>query len=242
MKTRLVIIIVFAFFLLMPYSVDSAFASCIAEVDYEEVFLESELVFEGTVVFVDNSPGPQKIHFDVHEVSKGIISEERFILKNSEFANLGNDSYSTSSVNVGYTVGTTYNVYVTSGQTSLCTTKPTAPPSGYDLPEILPLIENKEPENSTDSYELDEPICLGGPGMELDENCVRIEKTDPYQDDEVMRMASEKVYEIEETMGGGSGTAVFDEYDLQSPIIIIGIILGAACFVGLMIFLRRNEN
>jgi hypothetical protein len=242
MKTRIVIIIVFAFSLLLPYSVDSAYASCIAEVNYGLVFLESELVFKGTVVFVDNSPGPQKIHFDVHEVSKGIISDKRYILENSEFTNHGDDSYSTSSVNVDYIVGTTYNVYVTNGQTSLCTTKPTAPPSGYELPEILPLVENKEPKNSTGSYDLDEPVCLGGPGMELDENCVRIEKTDPYQDDEAMRMASEKVYEVEETMGGGSGTAVFDEYDLQSPIIIIGIVLGAACFVGFMIFLRKNEN
>lgn len=143
MKTRLVIIIIFAFSLLMPYSIDSAFASCVAEVDYDEIFLESELVFKGTVVFVDNSPGPQKIHFDVHEISKGIIPEERYILENSEVANHGNVSYSSSSVDVGYKVGTTYNVYVTSGQTSLCTTKPTAPPSGYELPEVLPPVENQ---------------------------------------------------------------------------------------------------
>ena len=239
MKTRFTIIIIFAFSLLLPYSVDSVYASCIADINYELVFLESELVFKGTVVFVDNSPGPQKIHFDVHEVSKGIIPDERYILKNSEFANLGDDSYITSSVDVGYTIGTTYEVYVMSGNTSLCTTKPTTPPSGYELSEILPMLENIEPGNSTGSYELDDPTCLGGPGMEFDENCVRIEKTDPYQDDEALRMASEKVYEIEETMGGGSGTAMFDEYDLASPVIIIGIVLGASCFVGLMIFLRK---
>ncbi len=253
MKTSLLLIL--AVCSLMPVTFDSAFASCIADVDYEQVFEESDLVFKGTVIFIDNSPGPQKIHFDVHEVAKGVISEERYVLENTNFVNLGNDSYTSSSVDVEYKVGTTYNVYVMDGYTSLCTTKITSPPRAYNLPEVLPLVEqgldNSSDSNETSqdlpsqqntigSYELEEPICLGGPGMKLDENCTRIEEYDPYQEDEEMRMASEKVYEIEESMGGGSGTAVFNEYSLQMPIVIIGIILGVGIFAGLMIFLRKK--
>ncbi len=235
MKASFTLIILGIFAILFPFN--SVFASCTAEVNYSKLIEESQIIFKGTVVYIDNSPGPQQIHFDVHEVSKGEIPE-RYILKNLEFVNFEDNSVTTSSINVDYKVGTTYNVYVIGGMTSMCTTKPTAPVSGYVLPKVVPPQE-KESEIAY-SYELDEPICIGGPGTEYDEDCMRVESYDPYQEDEEMRMASEKVIQAEESMGFGSGTAIMGENDIQTPLIAFGAVIGMGTFAGLLLFWRRK--
>ena len=166
---KILIIFAIAFFSVLT---NEAHASCIADVDYGLVHQESELVFKGTVTSIDNSMGPQLVYFVVHEVAKGTITNDRYVLKNLEMVNHGNGSYTLSSNDVDYKIGTTYNVYVTNGQTSLCTTKITAPPTSYILDETLPLVPPVY--KSTGSYELDEVLCFGGRGMVMDENCQRI--------------------------------------------------------------------
>lgn len=128
------------------------------------------------------------------------------------------------------------------------------------------------------------PVCMGGRGMILNDQCQRIGKydiqtgipivndksecdkldgtwyddrqlcdskyapveyrfqfgpaIDVYDESEEMRMASEKVYFSEESMG--SGSAIFDEYSFQPFTIMLGIALGLGSFFTLMIFWRRK--
>lgn len=138
----------------------------------------------------------------------------------------------------------------------------------------------------TGSYELEDPLCIGGRGIIKNENCEMIGKydiqtgipivhdksecdkldgtwyddrglcdskyapveyrfqfgpaIDVYDESEEMRMASDKVYTVEESMGGGSGTAIFDEYSFQPLTIILGVALGLGSFIALMVFWRRK--
>jgi len=133
MKTRLLIILVIAIAVFVsPLAlVDQAHASCAAEIDYDLTLEESELVFTGTVTRLDNYDGPQKVTFFIHEVIKGEIDTQKYILENSRLIFLENDSIRTSSVSVDYKIGKTYKVYVENGETSQCTTKITAPPADY---------------------------------------------------------------------------------------------------------------
>ncbi len=177
MKTRFLMMILIVFSFSMLTSFNSAYASCIADVDYGLVHQESELVFKGTVTDISNSVGPQLVYFDVHEVAKGMVTDDRHILENWEMVNLGDDPYTLSSLDVDYNIGTTYNVYIVNGQTSLYTTKPTASPVPYILEGSLLLVHPLD--ENTGFYELPEALCLGGPGMVIDENCQRI-RPSPY--------------------------------------------------------------
>ena len=56
-----------------------------------------------------------------------------------------------------------------------------------------------------------------------------------------MRMASEKVYTIEESMGFGSGTSMLNGSDLQLDMVIVAILIGLGSFFGLMIFWRKRR-
>ena len=133
MKAKFLIIIAISA-LISPFVwSDQVYASCIAdnEINWDSVLSESEFVFTGTVTRLDNYDGPQRVTFFVHDVIKGEISTPKFVLENSELVFLDNDTVMSSSVNVDYKIGKTYKVYVTDGQTNQCTTKLTAPPSGY---------------------------------------------------------------------------------------------------------------
>ena len=97
------------------------------------------------------------------------------------------------------------------------------------LPKMTGLDYHKDPKIVLEQIEELEPKYVkGGPA------------TNVYENSEEMRMASEKVYEIEESMGGGSGTAIFNEYSIQISTIILGIILGTCSFVVLMIFWKKR--
>jgi len=65
--------------------------------------------------------------------------------------------------------------------------------------------------------------------------------TDVYDDSEEMRMAGEKVYFAEESMGGGSVTSMFNEYGFQLNAIIIAMLIGLGSFFCLMIFWRKRK-
>lgn len=68
-----------------------------------------------------------------------------------------------------------------------------------------------------------------------------IDTSNPYEFDESMRLASEKVMAAEESMGFGSGTAIFGELDFQLPVILFAIIIGVISFFTLMIILKKRK-
>jgi len=123
---------------------DSAFALCDANVNYENALKESELVFKGTVTRLDNSGGPQKVYFDIHEVIKGEITGEKYVLENSGHV-IHDDIPESSSVSVYYKIGKTFKVYVMDGQTSQCTTKRAIPPPDYVFKDDSILVPEPSP-------------------------------------------------------------------------------------------------
>ncbi len=64
---------------------------------------------------------------------------------------------------------------------------------------------------------------------------------DPYTDDERLRLASEKKFMSEETMGFGSGIGFFDESNFQLNTIIIAILIGVGSGIGLTLYLRKRK-
>ena len=107
------------------YIQDAHACSCASPTDYVAATAESKYVFVGTVTDIDNSGGPQKVHFDVSSVIKGDIPENKFVLENSNIVNNGELS-SRSSCDVGYKTGVTYNVFVYDNafmNNGMCSTK-----------------------------------------------------------------------------------------------------------------------
>ena len=104
---------------------ESYACSCAQPVDYFLALSESEYSFTGTVTHIDNSDGPQKIHFDVISVAKGDIPDGVFVLSNNNL--IRNGEFTThSSCDVGYKTGVTYNVFVYDNinmNNGMCTTK-----------------------------------------------------------------------------------------------------------------------
>ena len=109
----------------ISYIHDAHACSCAAPTDYVTALAESEYAFTGTVTHIDNSLGPQKIHFDVTSVVKGDIPENKFVLENTNIIN-NDESSLRSSCDVGYQVGVTYNVFVYDNEfmnNGMCSTK-----------------------------------------------------------------------------------------------------------------------
>ena len=167
MKTRLSIIIVISIVLSMPTTMlpGQAFASCAAEIDFDLVLEESELAFTATVTRLDNYDGPQKVTFLVHDVIKGQINTSKFVFENSNLRFLDNDTVMSSSIDVDYKVGKTYKVFVVNGETNICTTKITTPPTGY-MWEPGPEDGNYYSENPVyvnpceEGYGLSDGVCI----------------------------------------------------------------------------------
>ena len=110
-------------FVLFPVP-ESHACSCAIPVDYVAVTMESEYAFVGTVTHIDNSDGPQKVHFDVSSVIKGEIPGNTFVLKNTNIIN--GPSSMGNTCDAGYQVGVTYNVFVFDNEfmnNSMCSTK-----------------------------------------------------------------------------------------------------------------------
>ena len=107
------------------YPPETYACSCASSPDYLLATVESKHVFVGTVTRIDNSDGPQKVHFDVESVVKGNLGEV-YVLENRNIINTGEFTHH-SSCDVGYEVGTTYNVFVYANaqmNNGMCTTKP----------------------------------------------------------------------------------------------------------------------
>ena len=125
MKIRLFLFAIIMAIVLFPIIQESHACSCAAPTDYVAAMMESEYAFIGTVTHIENSEGPQKVHFDVSSVAKGDIAENTFVLENSNIISNGEFS-SHSSCDVGYQVGVTYNVFVydnTFMNNGMCSTK-----------------------------------------------------------------------------------------------------------------------
>ncbi len=106
------------------YIHDAHACSCASPVDYVGVTMESEYAFIGTVTHIDNSDGPQKVHFDVGSVIKGNIPDNTFVLENTNIIN--GPSSMGNTCDVGYQVGVTYNVFVFDNafmNNGMCSTK-----------------------------------------------------------------------------------------------------------------------
>ena len=136
MKSRFLMIagiITATTFVFSLFLFDQAYASCMSEkeIDWDIVMSESEMVFTGTIVRLDNYDGPQKVTFFIHDVFKGEINTPKHVLENSQLIFHENGNITNSSVNVDYKIGKTYKVYVTNGETNQCTTKIITSPAGY---------------------------------------------------------------------------------------------------------------
>lgn len=91
---------------------ESAFASCLADVDYFKLLQESKYVFEGTVTKIENNMGPQLVHFDIIRWVGNNPMNSTYVLENGNKVKLSEDSYSISSTDVGYEVGGRYIVHI----------------------------------------------------------------------------------------------------------------------------------
>jgi hypothetical protein len=64
---------------------------------------------------------------------------------------------------------------------------------------------------------------------------------DPYTDDERLRLASEKKFVSEESMGSGSGMGFFDASHFELNTIIIAILIGVGSGIGLTLYWRKRK-
>lgn len=110
----------------------------------------------------------------------------------------------------------------------------------YDIQTGIPIVHNKSECDKLDGTWYDDRQLCDSKYAPVEYRFQFGPAIDVYDESEEMRMASEKVYTVEESMGGGSGTAIFDEYSFQPVAIILGVALGLGSFFGLMIFWRRK--
>ena len=208
MKNRLLSIFVIVTFASPFVWFDQVYASCIAEneINWNSVMSESEFVFTGTVTRLDNYDGPQRVTFFIHDVSKGEITTQKYVLENSELIFLENDTIMSSSINVDYKIGKTYKVYVTDGHTNQCTTKLTIPPSDYVW----------EPGPEDGNYYSANPVyenpCKDGYGL-FDGVCITLEEINKDQDGfglSTPEPEPEPEYDILENKNCGVGTTLQD--------------------------------
>jgi len=111
----------------------------------------------------------------------------------------------------------------------------------YDIQTGIPIVNNKSECDKLDGTWYDDRKLCDSKYAPVEYRFQFGPATNVYDESEEMRMASEKVYTIEEGMGGGSGTAIFNEYSIHISIIMIGIVLGAGSSFGLMIFWRKRK-
>ena len=112
----------------------------------------------------------------------------------------------------------------------------------YDIQTGIPIVSNKSECDKLDgTWYADRKLC--------DSKYAPVEyrfqfgpATNVYDNSEEMKMASEKVYFSEESMGFGSGTAIFDKSGFHLSTMIIAILIGVGSFFGLMMFWSRKRK
>jgi len=123
MISKLLMIFLALTIIAVPLLTDEVHASCAAEVNYDLILKDSELVFTGTVDRLENYDGPQRVTFIIHDILKGEINTQKYILENSGKIFLENGLVRSSSNSVDYQISKTYKVFVVNGDTTSCTTK-----------------------------------------------------------------------------------------------------------------------
>ena len=95
---------------------------------------------------------------------------------------------------------------------------------------------------STGTYEIfTKSVIRGQEYHEQKSIQVYSSKPDPYAADESLRLASEKKYIAEESMGGGSGMGFFDSSNFQLSTVIIAIIIGGGSALGMTYYLGKRK-
>jgi hypothetical protein len=111
----------------------------------------------------------------------------------------------------------------------------------YDIQTGIPIVENKSQCDLLDgTWYNDKKLC--------DSKYAPVEYRfqfgpahNVYDDSEEMKMASEKVFFSEESMGFGGGTSMLNGSDFQLSTVIIAIVIGTGSFFGLMVFWRKRK-
>ena len=104
---------------------NNTYASCVPEneINWNDVLDDSELVFVGGVIDINDLPNTQQIDFEVFEVIKGDVPLGEGYLYNNLGISKNETHYTLSSTSVEYELGKIYKVYVQNGYTNNCTTK-----------------------------------------------------------------------------------------------------------------------
>ncbi|KAF6246367.1 hypothetical protein C6990_09580 [Nitrosopumilus sp. b3] len=110
----------------------------------------------------------------------------------------------------------------------------------YDIETGIPIVNDKEECDKLDgTWYKDRKLC--------DSKYAPAEyrfqfgpEHDAYDDSEEMKMASEKVYFAEESMGFGSGTGIFNDSHFDLTLIVIALVAGTGSGIGLIIYWRRK--
>lgn len=107
---------------------DAHACSCSSYPDFLEVWMDSDGAFQGTVKDVFTGDGPRKVLFDIHHVQKGSYPHGEYLLEDSSIIYGDDGTVMTSSCEVYYKIGETYQVFaygedsLPSG-TNVCSTK-----------------------------------------------------------------------------------------------------------------------
>ncbi len=213
MKTRLFIFVSVLLISTLVYQ-ESFACSCAANPDYFETLANADTAFQGTVIKTEDGSDFQKVHFMIHSVQKGDLKEGYFVMTNVNLYFSENETRMLNSCDPNYSKGNTYQVF------------------GWGITE----------QNSVGQTNMCSTRVIGSQTL-LDEDPQEekiIVPHDPYSDDESLRLASEKRFLAEESMGFGSGIGIFNEYSFTLPIIISAIVIDAGSGIGLTLYWRRK--
>ena len=214
---KLFLMISLAFGILSAAPLPAFACSCASNPDYLDTLVNADTAFQGTVVKIEDGSGFQKVHFMIHSVQKGDLQEGYFVMTNVNLYFDENKTGMVDSCDPNYREAKTYQVF------------------GWGSTEKNPVGETNMCSTK----------IIGSKTLVLDEHEEFQEETlpphDPYSDDESLRIASEKKFLAEESMGFGSGIGIFSEYSFAVPILIIAIVAGTGSGIGLTLYWRKSK-
>ena len=111
----------------------------------------------------------------------------------------------------------------------------------YDIQTGIPIVNDKAECDKLDGIWHDDRKLCDSKYAPAEYRLQFGPAPDVYDSSEEMRIASDKVHHAEESMGFGSGTAIFDESGFQLSVMIIVILIGGGSFFGLMFLWRKRK-
>ncbi len=221
MKTRLLITTII---LVLSLAIPQAFAcSCAAEWDIEDDFDENDIIiFSGKVTNIKQQQRTFLVTFEIDQSWKGIPDDIANInTMTSQFSSAcGYDFEAQESYLV-----VAYGKWDQTPNVSTCDSTTILDFAHEEISylnnQVVPITHIKQVK----------PL----------EQFPETPPHDPYTDDESLRLASEKKFMSEETMGFGSGIGFFDESNFQLNTIIIAILIGVGSGIGLTYYLRKRK-